>query len=407
MHRGKRPFWLALASLVFSACGGSSGGSTAPPDTQPPPPMTVPEIAIGQVFTQLAFNQPVALKQAPGDSTRWFVVEKSGFVRVFANNASASSSSVFLDISAVVNSAGEGGLLGMAFHPDFPATPEVFVSYTRTGSGTPLVSYVSRFYSADNGLTLDPGVEDIILTLAQEQNNHNGGDLRFGPDGSLYAAFGDSGGSGDPREYAQNTTILHGSIVRVNVDGNSPYEIPAGNPFSGNALCAQGVGGAECPEIFAWGLRNPWRFSFDASTGRLWAGDVGQGNWEEIDVIAVGENYGWNVREGAHCYPPGSTCASTFTDPITEYDHSMGDRSVTGGYVYRGSAIPDLQGWYVFGDFVSGRIFAIPESSQPGVVPDRLLDTDLSIVSFAQDNDGELYVLDFGVGTIHEVRAAP
>ena len=405
MHRRKRTFLLALASLVFAACGGSSGGSVAPPVTQPPPPTTIPEVAIERVFTQLSFNQPVALKQAPGDSSRWFVVEKSGFVRVFANNASSSSSSVFLDISGVVNSAGEGGLLGIAFHPDFPTTSEVYVSYTR--SGAPLVSYVSRYFSTDAGQTLNAASEEVILTVLQDQTNHNGGDLGFGPDGYLYIGFGDGGGAGDPLERAQDTSNLHGSIVRVDVESAAPYATPNGNPFSTNAVCTQGFGAAPCPEIFAWGLRNPWRFSFDASTGKLWAGDVGQGTWEEIDLIDIGQNYGWNDREGAHCFDPPTGCADNFTDPITEYDHSLGDRSVTGGYVYRGAAVPDLQGWYVFGDFISGRIFAIPENSQPGVVPEVLLDTDLSIVSFAQDNDGELYVLDFGVGTIHEVQSAP
>lgn len=408
MHRYTWILLLALVSIELAACGDGGGNfAVTPPGGQPPPSDTVPQIATQRVFDQLSFSQPVALQQAPGDSTRWFVVEKGGVVRVFANNASSSSSSIFIDLSAVVNSSGEGGLLGVAFHPNFPLTPEVFVSYTRSGAGTPLVSFVSRFFSTDNGQTLNAGSEQIILTLPQEATNHNGGDLHFGPDGNLYIGFGDSGGSGDPREYAQDTSNIHGSIVRINVDGNAPYETPAGNPFAGNSNCTQGFGGAPCPEIYAWGLRNPWRFSFDRATGKLWAGDVGQGSWEEIDLIDVGQNYGWNDREGAHCFDPSSGCATNFTDPITEYDHSMGDRSVTGGYVYRGAAIADLVGWYVFGDFVSGRIFAIPEDSQPGVVPDVLFESGMSIVSFAEDINGELYVLDFGLGTIHEVQAAP
>jgi len=411
MIRLKYSLPLLVAASALTSCGGS-GGSAAPPAVDPPPsgdpPAGTPAITTDQVFTQLpTFNQPTALLQAPGDSTRWFVLEKSGVVRVFANDESVASSSVFLDLSGVVNSAGEGGLLGMAFHPSFPATPEVFVSYTRTGSGTPLVSYLSRFYSMDGGLTADPAVEDIILTLAQEQTNHNGGDVHFGPDGYLYVGFGDSGGGGDPRDYAQNTSILHGSMVRVDVDGNTPYEIPAGNPFEGSAMCVLGVGAAPCPEIYAWGLRNPWRFSFDSATGKLWVGDVGQGAWEEIDVVEAGLNYGWNIREGAHCYPPGLGCDETgLTDPVTEYGRSLGV-SVTGGYVYRGSAVPDLVGWYVFGDFGSGRIFAIPEDSVAGTVAQVLLDTNISIVAFGEAVGGELYLVDFGVGTIHEVQAAP
>lgn len=404
--------WKQSVSLLFvvvavTGCGGSSGGggSVAPPAGGPPPP-SVPSIALEQVFTQLPLAQPIVMKQAPGDATRWFVAERLGRVRVFANDPNVSTSDVFLDISSVVDASGEGGLLGFAFHPDFPQTPEVFVNYTRTGASTPLVSYVSRFYSADNGLTVDAGTEEILLTLAQEQSNHNGGDVHFGPDGNLYVSFGDSGGGGDPRGYGQATNILHGSILRLNIDGNAPYETPVGNPFAGNGLCLQGVGSAACPEIFAWGFRNPWRFSFDWVTGKLWVGDVGQGDWEEIDVVEAGLNYGWNVREGAHCYPPSATCnAAGLTDPVTEYGRSLGG-SVTGGYVYRGSAVPDLLGWYVFADWSSGRVMAIPEDSAPGVAPDVLLESGISIVTFGVGVDGELYVVDL-VGTIHEVQSAP
>ncbi|MGB5629475.1 MAG: PQQ-dependent sugar dehydrogenase, partial [Woeseiaceae bacterium] len=379
--------WVALA--VSSCSGGEENGGTVGPTPQPTP--TTPTISVSHVFTSLSFNQPTVLKQAPGDASRWFVGEKGGYIRVFANNPGSSSSSTFLDISAVVNAAGEGGLLGFAFHPNFPLTPEVFVSYTR--SGAPLVSYISRFVSNDNGLTMEAGSEDPILTVLQPETNHNGGDIHFGPDGYLYAGFGDGGGAGDPRGYGQNDENLHGTIIRIDVDGGSPYAIPAGNPNAANAECVQGYGGAPCPEIFAWGLRNPWRLSFDDVTGKLWVGDVGQGAWEEIDVIEVGGNYGWNVREGAHCYEPSSGCSTNFTDPITEYGHSQG-RSVTGGHVYRGPGIADLVGWYVFGDYGNGNIFAIPENSAAGAAPDVLLDTPNAIVTFARDADGELYYVD-------------
>jgi glucose/arabinose dehydrogenase len=392
-----------LAGLV-AGCGGGGGDSVmlAPPAG---PDQTPPEILVHRVFTSLpAFNRPVAMKQAPGDDSRWFVAEKSGVIRVFANNVDSSSASVFLEISSIVNSTSEGGLLGFAFHPDFPLTPEVYISYTR--SGAPLVSYISRFLSTDDGQTLNAGSEEVILTVLQPETNHNGGDLMFGPDGFLYAGFGDGGGSGDPLGNGQNDTNLHGSIIRIDVSGAAPYSIPADNPNATNGICTQGYGGAPCPEIYAWGLRNPWRFSFDAETGTLWAGDVGQGNWEEIDRIESGANYGWNVREGAHCFSPATGCADTFTDPVTEYDHSVG-RSVTGGYVYRGSSISELIGWYIFGDFISGRMFAVSSNSASGVAPEELLDTSLSIVSFAEDNSNELYILDYIVGTIHRVEKAP
>jgi len=398
-----RALFFGLMASLLTSCGGGGGGDVAI-GAPVPPPVSTPQITTSQVFTALSFNSPTVLKQAPGDSSRWFVGEKSGFIRVFANNASSSSANVFLDISSVVNSSGEGGLLGFAFHPNFPVTPEVFVSYTR--SGAPLVSYISRFLSNDNGQTLLAGSEEIVLTVLQPETNHNGGDIVFGPDGLLYAGFGDGGGSGDPLGNGQDDTNLHGSIVRLDVDGAAPYAIPAGNPNAMNSVCTQGYGGAPCPEIFARGLRNPWRFSFDSATGVLWAGDVGQGAWEEIDVIAAGQNYGWNVREGAHCFNPANGCADNFQEPQTEYDHTLG-RSVTGGFVYRGTSVPSLIGWYIFGDFISGRIFAVRANSAAGVTPDELLDTSLSIVSFAEDNDGELYVLDYSVGTIHKVGDAP
>ncbi len=403
VRRLARFLCLFVAGVAVAGCGGSGGGGTIGPVPPPTTPIT-PQITTAQVFTALpGFTSPIAMKQAPGDSSRWFVAEKSGVIRVFANNPSSSSSSTFFDISAVVASSGEGGLLGFAFHPDFPTTPEVFVSYTRGG---PFRSFVSRFYSTDNGQTLSPLVEDVLIVNPQPATNHNGGDIAFGPDRLLYVGFGDGGGSGDPNENGQNTMNIHSAIVRIDVDGNSPYEIPTGNPFSMNAACTQGVGAAACPEIFAWGFRNPWRFSFDSVTGRLWAGDVGQNAWEEIDLVEVGENYGWNDREGAHCFDPATGCANTFREPHSEYAHALG-RSVTGGFVYRGTDVPDLVGWYVFGDFITGRVFAFRQDATAGVTPEELLATSFSIVSFAEGIDGELYILDYGVGTIHKVESAP
>jgi glucose/arabinose dehydrogenase len=399
---GRAVWLLVVSAIVLAACGGSGGNDGG--FVAPPPAPTTPQISTVPTYTALpAFNNPISMKRAPGDTSRWFVAEKSGVIRVFADNVASSSTSVFLDISASVSAAGEGGLLGFAFHPDFPTTPEVYVSYTR---GAPFRSFVSRFFSTDNGLTANPLTEEELIINPQPATNHNGGDIAFGPDGMLYIGFGDGGGSGDPNENGQNTMNLHGAIVRIDVGGVAPYEIPAGNPFETNAPCVQGVGAAGCPEIFAWGFRNPWRFSFDTVTGRLWAGDVGQNAWEEIDLVEVGENYGWNDREGAHCFDPPSGCAATFREPHAEYDHSLGS-SVSGGYVYRGSDVPDLVGWYVFGDFISGRIFAFEQASAAGVVPEELLDTGFSIVSFAEDISGELYLLDYGVGTIHKLQNAP
>lgn len=395
---------LLLLSILLHACGGgSSGGGTG----LPPPPPGNQSIALVPAFPDVSFVGLIRLLQAPGDDSRWFAVEQRGMVWVFDNDPNVDTATLFIDITARVDSGPtEAGLLGMAFHPDWGTNGnyEVFLSYTRTGA--PLESYVSRFYSLDNGITLDDSVEDVIMTMSQPYSNHNGGNIEFGPDGNLYAGWGDGGSGGDPLDNAQNTWNLLGTITRVDVDGGTPYAIPATNPFAANGVCTQGVGGAPCPEIFAWGLRNPWRWSFDGLTGDLWAGDVGQGAIEEVDVIDSGSNYGWRCREGSTVFDNSGNCPAGLVDPITEYDHGDG-RSITGGYVYRGSAIPDLRGYYVFGDFVSGRIWAITASSGTGSTADELLRTSLSISSFAVDNDDELYVLDYAAGDIYQIINAP
>mgnify|MGYP002084422503 CR=1 FL=1 len=407
-----RTILFALAMQGFSACGSGGGDGFTPPP--PPPPPGGADIATQRVFTQLlAFNQPLAMIQRPNNDLRWYVVQRGGVIYTFPNDANVmpANVTVFANLTTIVNSAAnEAGLLGVAFHPNFAANGEVYVSYTGTAGGGGLESRVSRFVSQDGGLTLSVGSEQVLLSLLQPATNHNGGQIVFGPDdGFLYIGFGDGGGSGDPNENAQNTTNLFGAILRINVDVGAPYSIPAGasgNPFAGNPLCTQGVGAVACPEIFAWGFRNPWRWSFDSLNGDLWVGDVGQGNWEEIDRVELGLNYGWNDREGAHCFDPPNGCSTAFEDPITEYSHALGN-SVTGGYVYRGMTIPDLPGTYVFGDFGTGRIFGVAANSAKGVVADELLDSAHNISSFAEDLDGELYVLDYGNGFIYQIIEAP
>jgi len=391
---------LVLGAVLLAACDGSTSFNQPPP-TEPPPPLEPPPVQVEQVFVDLAFNEPLAMLQAPGDSTRWFVVEKDGLVWEFPNepDATLNDAIVFADLSDRVDSApNEAGLLGMAFHPEFD--DEVYLSYTRPG----LESVVSRFIIDASTGALDVASEEVLLTVPQPAGNHNGGNVAFGPDGFLYIGFGDGGGSGDPEENAQDTTNLLGTILRIDVDGAIPYAVPDGNPFAGNTECSQGTGTLDCPEIFAWGFRNPWRFSFDRQTGALWVGDVGENSWEEVDRVEISENYGWNDREGAHCFDPPTECSTDNVDPITEYSHDLGD-SVTGGYVYRGSNFSQLAGFYLFADFGTGRIFAVASDSEQGVAPDEVADTPLSIASFAQDNDGELYVLDFSGGTLHRIVA--
>ena len=380
--------------LFIAACGGGGGGNVGGPGQ--PPPATV---QTQRVFANVVLSSPTTLTQAPNDATRWFALNKVGVVAVFDNDPANATAATFLNINdgRVLNS-GEAGLLGIAFHPQFASNGEVFVSYVRPG----LVSTISRFRSFDGNLTLDPNSEEIILQVLQPANNHNGGDIHFGPDGFLYIGFGDGGGANDPNGHGQNTTNLLGTMVRIDVNIAVGYNIPPNNPFAGNSPCLQGFGNANCPEIYAWGFRNPWRFSFDRSGGALWVGDVGQGAWEEVDRVNVGENYGWNTREGAHCFNPSSGCSSNgLTDPITEYGHGLGN-SITGGYVYRGTAVTALQGRYVFGDFGSGRIWAVPANSPIGTAPTQFADTTHAISAFGEGVNGELYVVDYG-GSIHQI----
>jgi glucose/arabinose dehydrogenase len=397
------------ALLLLSSCGGG-GGSISPAPPPPPPPAEDITVATEPAFPLVSMQAPVAMLQAPGDTSRWFVVEQQGLVRVFPNRANVSNAEarVFADIRTKMIDGGERGLLGMAFHPDFGnGNFEVFLSYTRI-SGQ-LESVINRFHSQDNGMTLDTSIDDIILTIPQPFDNHNGGHIAFCPQGYLVAGWGDGGGSGDPADNAQDTSNLLGAMIRIDVDGDMPYAIPMDNPFAANAAnrCTQGFGGGDCPEIYAWGFRNPWRWSYDMMTGELWVGDVGQNQWEEVNRVMAGQNYGWRCREGMHDFNMmGMGCGmGGHRDPIAEYGHNLG-QSVTGGYVYRGAAIPELRGFYVYGDFVTGRIWAIPSTSQQGTVGEEILNTPFRISSFAQDTDGELYIIDHN-GGMHRIVDAP
>jgi uncharacterized repeat protein (TIGR03806 family) len=360
-------------------------------------------VAIQRAFPNLTFKQPLGMMQAPGDASRWFVLERAGRVRVFDNDATVSTASTFLDVSGQINTSGEGGLLGMAFDPKFATNHTVYVSYTGNGSSTRLRSVIARFTSPDGGLTLNPNSEQVLLTFDQPRDNHNGGNIAFGPDGYLYVGFGDGGGGGDPDNNAQNTKNLFGAMLRIDVNNGSPYGIPGTNPFAGNARCTDGSGSASCPEIYAWGLRNPWRWSFDKSSGDLWVADVGQGSYEEVDRVQRGGNYGWRCREGAHNYNTSGPCPAGMIDPVAEYSHNNSGASITGGYVYRGKAIGDLAGRYVLGDYINGKIWKLEADSTGKFQRTQLLDTSYSIASFGQGNDGEIYAVDIASGRLHKL----
>lgn len=357
-------------------------------------PPSASSVTLEPAFDNLNFSDPVYLTQASDD--RWYVVEQAGVVQVFDDGANPDATE-FIDISGQVTSGGERGLLGIAFDPDWPNTPEVYLSYTRGN----LESVVSRFTSSDGGDTLEAASEEVLFTLDQPFGNHNGGQISFGPDDYLYLGLGDGGNAGDTLEAGQDTDQLLGKMLRFDVrtDTDEPYLIPPDNPF------ADGNGGR--PEIFAWGLRNPWRWSFDMQTGELWVGDVGQGAWEEVSLVELGGNYGWDIWEGTHCYEPdpNPTCPEEgpWIDPIVEYPHSNNNRSITGGYVYRGSAMPAMDGVFVFADYATGRIWGIFESEQTGEPEMRLLvEAGFRISSFGQGNDGEVYVVNYG-GSLHKL----
>jgi len=338
------------------------------------------------------FTRPVAVTGAGDGSGRLFVVEQAGRIRIIDEGAVLGTD--FLDIRSLVEStSGEQGLLGLAFHPAYATNDYFYVNYTHDPPGAgPDVTRISRIQvSVADPDVASPASEAVLMTIIQDESNHNGGDLHFGPDGYLYIALGDGGGSQDPNARGQDLGTLLGKILRVDVDGAIPYAVPADNPFVDDA--------GALDEIWAYGLRNPWRFSFDLATGDLLIGDVGQGAVEEIDYQPAdsggGENFGWSCMEGDVVQDFNPCDGSPLTLPVLVYGHGLGC-SVTGGYRYRG-VIGGFQGRYVFGDFCSGRIwFAIPGGS--GWVANEWSDTALRISSFGEDEDGELYVVDLGGG---------
>lgn len=335
----------------------------------------------------------VALNQAPNDSSRWFVTLKDGRLMTFANTPSANTTQTILDIRDRVRDSGEMGLHAVAFHPNFSNNGQVYVSYNQTGTSD---SIISRF-SYDGVNTINPNTEEVILTLDQPAGNHNGGQIAFGPDGMLYIGFGDGGGAGDTFGNGQNLQTLLGAILRINVDGEAPYTIPEDNPFVTNPNAR--------PEIYAYGLRNPWRFSFDPQTGELWVADVGQNQYEEIDLVKKGDNLGWPIMEASHCYNAGNCDQTGLVLPVAEYSHGSGDCSVSGGFVYRGSQTPELVGSYLYSDFCSGNLRATRRSDDQ-FESQLLAPTNVNTAGFGQGLDGEVYYLGWGSsGRIYQIQA--
>ena len=390
MKQGQRSISVGTLLLACFLTGCSSSNSpTPPPSGGPPPTLSLTPVVSG-------LSNPVDF-QAPDDgSGRYFVVEQAGRVRIFVNGALVATP--FLDIASKVNFSGEMGFLGLAFHPQFPQKNLFYVHYDRL-VGAQVQSVIAEYQvSASDSNQANSASERILLTVDQPFGNHKGGQIAFGPDGFLYIALGDGGSGGDPLGNGQNLQTLLGKVLRIDVDhidAGLQYAIPSTNPFAG---------GGGRGEIWAYGLRNPFRFSFERGSGRLFCGDVGQDKYEEIDILQSGGNFGWNVMEGMHCYNPASGCSMAgLILPIAEYDHSEGD-AVIGGYVYKGTAISSLAGAYIFSDNGSGTIWKLVESPPGTWTRTMLLSSNRGISSLGQDVAGEIYFVDYG-GSVLKLTA--
>ncbi|MDY0081889.1 MAG: PQQ-dependent sugar dehydrogenase [Ignavibacteriaceae bacterium] len=341
------------------------------------------QFTLQNAFPNLSFSSPVFLTHADDNTDRIFVVEQDGKIKVFPNTQSATNAKVFLDLSDKVYFSGEMGLLGLAFHPNYTNNGYFYVYYS---SNNPFRSIISRFKVTSNPDSADKNSEYQLLTFNKTYENHNGGWMSFRKtDGYLYISTGDGGSGGDPQNNAQNINVYLGKILRIDVDGGTPYAIPPTNPFYDSTSTTIKK------EIYAWGLRNPWRNSFDPVTDWFWCADVGQNEWEEINLIESGKNYGWRCYEGNHTYNTSGCNYPDYTFPIFEYSHSNGC-SITGGYVYRGSSVPELEGKYIYGDYCSKKVWAL---DYDGINPpaNQLLVTAAGLItSFGVDKNNEIYI---------------
>lgn len=407
-----RKAWLAMALGVALACssGGGGGGGDVDPDE------VFGAAQLAAAFGGLDFDRPVKLVQHPVDEDRWYVVEQGGEVHTFLASDPVATRAVAVDVDDFVGdlgSANEQGLLSMVFDRDFDTTGEVYLHYTDDTVDGESVLVLARYVSPDGGLSFAPAASPIVLEIDHpDEENHNGGDLHFGAaDPYLYYSVGDGGGANDPEGNAQDTSVLLGSVLRLDVNATpaagETYVIPGSNPFAGNPLCDMGGVSPtmdDCPEIYAHGLRNPWRMAFDPLTGALYLGDVGQNALEEIDRIVAGGNYGWDCAEGTIVHSSTPPCdPGAWEDPLAVHPRSEA-RSITGGVVYRGTDIPELVGLYVYGDFITGNVWALdPSAGDP-------LPLDLpqhNIASFGQDAQGEVYLVTFGSPSLYRFVPAP
>ena len=356
-------------------------------------------VQVIEAFPNLTFTQPLHLTHSNDGTNRIYVVQQTGIIKVFPNDSNATTGSVqtFLDISNKISaSSGEEGLLGLAFHPSYSTNGYIYIDYT---APNPLRTVISRYKVMNNNPNkIDSLSEYKILEILQPFTNHNGGTVMFGLDGYLYIGMGDGGSGGDPYNNAQNTQVLLGKMLRIDINDTTTatrYVIPNTNPFYGRPDSGRA-------EIFAWGLRNPWKYSQDAVTGLIYVGDVGQNLWEEIDILQNGKNYGWRVLEGFACYNPSTNCDTTGkTMPIKVYDHSSGNCSITGGYVYRGNRRPELAGAYIYGDYCTGIIRMLRYTNGIITADSLLFNLQHPVSSFGIDQFNELYIVGYANGKIY------
>jgi glucose/arabinose dehydrogenase len=391
----------------------ASPAASATTNAATPPPV---KLAVQRVYPLLKLTAAHTMLRVPHDASRWVVVQQDGHAVSFEDKPDVSTTSNVLDITDRIAYRNVHGLLGLVFHPDYPTDARAWAAYTHDSASGVVMLRVSEFSSVDGGKTLNPASEQILFEMPQPGGHNNGGNLVFGPDGMLYFGSGD-GGSDDANSDAEGngqlTNTLLGKMLRLDVSGSANgrrYRIPADNPFASNPMCnTDGSGTKDCPEIFAWGFRNPWRWSFDRVSGQLWVGDVGAHAREEIDKVVKGGNYGWRCIEGTKA--TNITCGTPTTPliaPVAEYAHPDG-LAVTGGFVYRGTAIPGLVGRYVFADYSTGYIWHIATDTAPTrmvTLADGWNSTK-NPASFAEDTNGELFLVDVRSSQIWKLVAAP
>jgi hypothetical protein len=386
---------LAVLVIIMACINRNDSAGNGIPDS-----VSAGSFKLELAFPQLQFDMPVELVSPDDGTDRLFVVGQKGVIHVFPNKPDVKSSTVFLDISSQVRSGGEMGLLGLAFHPDYKRNGYFYVNYTK---GNPLETIVSRFkVRASNPQQADPQSEQVVLRFGQPFSNHNGGKVAFGNDGYLYISAGDGGSGGDPGNRAQNKSEYLGKILRINVDkadAGMNYSIPADNPFANNQEGFR-------KEIFAYGLRNVWRFNFDRQTGLLWAGDVGQNKIEEVDIIEKGGNYGWKIMEANECFRSQNCDKTGLVLPIWSYEQGFSTgRSITGGYICYDKNLPALSGKYIYGDYVTGNVWALTHADKKAVKNELIATIDGGLSSFGEDTKNNLYLLAYGPGKIYKLSS--